>query len=258
MSDSPPIPASPGEADSWTELRRLTPARIALGRSGAGVPTAAHLAFQAAHAVARDAAHRPLDLAGLMAALAARDWPAVAVASRAGDRATYLRRPDLGRRLSEDSERRLSLPMPGCDVALVVADGLSSAAIEANALPTLDALIPRLRQAGRRFGPIVVASQARVALADQVGALLQAAVSVVLVGERPGLSAADSLGLYLTWQPCPGRVDAERNCISNVRAAGLTPPEAARQAATLIEAMIAHRAAGVALAARTLSAEIGR
>jgi len=247
----PPVTvATSVQADAWTGLRRFTAARIALGHSGAGLPTAAHLAFQAAHAQARDAVHTPLDAAALMADLAANGWPAFQVASAAPDRPTYLKRPDLGRRLSDESQRRLSEPMPGCDVVLVVADGLSSAAVQANALPTLSALVPLLRRAGRRIGPIIVATQARVALGDPIGQILQADVAIVLIGERPGLSAADSLGLYLTWMPRIGRVDAERNCISNVRACGLAPTEAARQAAALVESMVLHRAAGVALNSR--------
>ena len=235
------------QADPWTELRRFTDARIALGRCGAGLPTAAHLAFQAAHAAARDAVHRPLDVDGLLAALAALGLSGIPVASAAPDRPTYLQRPDLGRRLSDISQQLLSEPLTVGNVALVVADGLSSAAVENNAPPTVAALVPLLCQAGRRIAPIIVATQARVALGDHIGELLQADVAVVLIGERPGLSAVDSLGLYITWMPRLGRVDAERNCISNVRTGGLAPEEAARQAAALVETMMCYRAAGVAL-----------
>jgi ethanolamine ammonia-lyase small subunit len=249
-SRSPTVASSAVQADGWTGLRRFTAARIALGHSGVSLPTAAHLAFQAAHAQARDAVHTPLDTDKLMSGLAAENWPAILVASAAPDRPTYLTRPDLGRRLSDESQRRLSEPMPAAEVALVVADGLSSAAVRDNALPTLAALIPLLRRAGRRIGPIVVATQARVALGDHVGEILQAGMAIVLIGERPGLSAVDSLGLYLTWMPRIGRVDSERNCISNVRARGLPPAEAARQAAALIDGMVVHRAAGVALSGR--------
>ncbi len=241
-----PLPTAVSK-DDWADLRRFTAARIALGRSGAGLPTAAHLAFQAAHAQARDAVQTPLDTTAVMNALTASGWPALRVASAAPDRPTYLQRPDLGRLLSEPSQAALSVPMAGCDVVLVVGDGLSSAAIEANAVPTLAALIPLLRQAGLRIAPIIVATQARVALGDHVGEMLQADVAIVLIGERPGLSAVDSLGLYLTWRPRRGRVDAERNCISNVRAGGLDPACAARQAAALVDSMVAHQAAGIAL-----------
>jgi len=240
-------PAPPAKPYTWAHLRRFTEARIALGHAGCGLPTAAHLAFQAAHAQARDAVHAALDTDALMAALAERGWPAVVVASAAPDRATYLTRPDLGRVLSQESERRLSEPATAPDVVLVVGDGLSGTAVRANALPVLDALVPRLHAAGRRTGPVVVATQARVALGDPVGEILQAKAAIVLIGERPGLSAADSLGLYLTWMPRRGRVDAERNCISNVRAGGLAPETAAEQAAALVEAMFAARASGIAL-----------
>lgn len=253
MTESKPVPLpSPAQADRWAHLRRYTDARIALGHAGTGLPTAAHLAFQAAHAQARDAVHTPLDTAALLASLEERGWPAIPVTSAAPDRAAYLKRPDLGRQLSEESQRRLSEPLRAPDVVLVVGDGLSGTAVQANAIPVLEALIPKLQGAGLHVGPVVVATQARVALGDPVGALLQARASVVLIGERPGLSAADSLGLYLTWDPRPGRVDSERNCISNVRVGGLAPAAAAAQTASLLDAMFAQRRSGILLAAPAL------
>lgn len=246
MSQSQPLALV--QADAWSELRRFTAARIALGRCGsAGLPTAAHLAFQASHAQARDAVHTPLDIDALRATLAAHHWPSLAVNSAAPDRPTYLKRPDLGRILSPDSLALLSQPQAPCSIAVVVADGLSSAAVTANAEPVLAELLPLLRRAGRPWGEIVVATQARVALGDAIGEALQADAAVVLIGERPGLSATDSLGIYLTWMPRPGRVDAERNCISNIRAGGMEAAQAARQAATLLDMMFTHRAAGIAL-----------
>ncbi len=241
------IPSEPVRPDRWGHLRRYTDARIALGHAGSGLPTAAHLAFQAAHAQARDAVHTPLDAGSLLRALEDRGWPAVPVTSAAPDRAAYLKRPDLGRQLSEESQRRLSEPVRAPDVILLIGDGLSGTAVQANAVPVLEALIPKLRSAGLHVGPVVVATQARVALGDPVGALLQARSIVVLIGERPGLSAADSLGLYLTWDPRPGRVDSERNCISNVRAGGLAPAAAADQATRLLLAMFAQRRSGILL-----------
>jgi len=235
-------------SDDWTWLSRYTEARIALGRCGPGLPTSAHLAFQAAHAEARDAVLKPFDAISFAADVAARGWPALAVRSRAADRASYLQRPDEGRLLSEECEALLSEPRAPADIALVVADGLSSRAVQVNALPVLDALIPRLTATGRRLSPVIVASQGRVGLADHIGELFGASASIILIGERPGLSAADSLGLYLTWMPRRGRVDSERNCISNVRHGGLTPEDAAKQAAELIERMFRHQAAGVSLA----------
>ena len=184
----------------------------------------------------------------MLAALAAGGWSAIAVQSSAPNRHDFLRRPDLGRTLSNDGKARLSEPSVAPDVVIVIGDGLSSVAVERNAIPVLATLWPRLQGAGLVLAPVVVATQARVALADQIGELLQAKLSVIMIGERPGFSAADSLGMYLTFEPRVGRVDSERNCISNIRAGGLSAEEAAAQASDLIQAMFAHRASGVRLA----------
>jgi len=206
----------------WQALRQLTQARIALGRAGVSMPTSAQLAFQLAHAQARDAVHMELD----PKALAGREL--IVAHSACPDRATYLQRPDLGRVLDEASRTLLAqAAAPSCDLAIVVADGLSALAIEQNAMPFLDALEARLAQDSWTLAPLVVVRQARVAIGDQVGALLNARAVVVLIGERPGLSSPDSMGLYMTWGPAPGLTDAARNCISNVRPAGLGYAEAA-------------------------------
>jgi ethanolamine ammonia-lyase small subunit len=236
--------------DPWQEFRTHTDARIALGRAGNSVPTTHHLSFQAAHAQARDAVHTPLDKDAMILQLTQAGWPSLLLSSAAADRAVYLKRPDLGRRLSESSIETLSQPRTRTDVVLVVADGLSSIAVAANAVPTLQVLVPMLLQIPMTLAPILVATQARVALGDPIGELFQAKIAIVLIGERPGLSAADSMGMYLTWMPRPGRVDSERNCISNIRTQGLAPTEAARQAADLVKAMIDHQAAGVLLGQR--------
>jgi ethanolamine ammonia-lyase small subunit len=216
----------------WTDLRRFTQARVGLGRAGNAVPTAAHLAFQADHAAARDAVHTALDVPALRRDLGIEaPW----VQSAAPDRATYLLRPDLGRILHPDC--RLD-PLPGC-VAVVIADGLSAIAAQRHAAPLIATM--------RHTGPIVIATQARVALGDDIGALLQAEAVLVLIGERPGLSAADSLGAYLTWQPRRGRTDAERNCVSNIRPEGLPIAEAAQKLSWLIGAMRRLQLSGVAL-----------
>jgi ethanolamine ammonia-lyase small subunit len=247
----PPIRAvPPPSADGWADLRHFTAARIALGHAGSGLPTAAHLSFQLAHARARDAVHTPLDTKALAGELSAHGFRTLTVESAAPDRTTYLSRPDLGRRLSAASQKALSVPMAAADVGLVVADGLSSTAVKTNAAAVIAALAPLMKAAGRTLSPVVLATQGRVALGDHIGEILQCKVAVVLIGERPGLSAADSLGLYITWMPKTGRVDSERNCISNIRAGGLTPAKAARQAADLIESMFKFRAAGVALSAQ--------
>lgn len=235
----------------WHTLRRHTPARIGLGHAGAGVPTAPHLEFQAAHALARDAVHRPFDAAGVAAAIEALGLPTLALHSAAADRPTYLKRPDLGRRLSDTSlallESRASVDDGARpDLAVVVADGLSTLAVERHAPPFVALLKDTL---GRdwRWAPVAVVQQARVAIGDPVGHALAARAAVVLVGERPGLSSPDSLGVYVTWGPRPGRTDAERNCISNVRPEGLPLAEAARRLAWLLHEARARQLTGVDL-----------
>ncbi|MBL8471841.1 MAG: ethanolamine ammonia-lyase subunit EutC [Rhodocyclaceae bacterium] len=212
--------SDPVQSDAWSELRRYTRARIALGRAGNSLPTAEVLKFSLAHAQARDAVHLALPRDQLLAALAAAGHAALAVHSAAADRAQYLRRPDWGRKLDDASRASLLAARPAepPDVVFVIADGLSATA-SAHAEPLLQILLTRLQ--GWRVGPIVVAEQARVALGDDIGALLGARQVVMLIGERPGLSSPDSLGIYLTYAPRPGRTDAERNCISNVRPEGL-------------------------------------
>jgi ethanolamine ammonia-lyase small subunit len=210
----------PVETNPWDALRRHTRARIALGRAGSGLPTAPLLAFELAHAQARDAVHQPLDTATLHAALRERGLESLDVHSAAPDRDHYLRRPDLGRRLDAASLAVLrDVAAQAADVVFVIADGLSSRAVATHALPLLDTLLPKLE--GWRVGPLVVACQSRVALGDEIGESLSAAFVVMLIGERPGLSSPDSMGLYLTAAPRVGRTDAERNCISNVRPEGL-------------------------------------
>jgi len=172
------------------------------------------------------------------------------VRSAAPDRQAFLKRPDLGRRLADESTARLSEPMVAPEVAIVVGDGLSSVAVERNAVAVLDALCGRLRERGTVLAPIVIATQARVALADQVGELLQARLSIMMLGERPGLSAADSLGMYMTYEPRVGRLDSERNCISNIRDGGMAAAEAAGHAFDLVQSMFAHCASGVPLAVK--------
>lgn len=213
--------SAPGD-DLWTRLVRLTPARIGLGRAGAGLPTREVLKFGLAHAQARDAVHTPMDAAAVAQAIEALGFPTLTVDSGAPDRATYLRRPDYGRRLSPESLQALSASAAEpADLALVVADGLSARAVHEGAAAMLAAFRPYAERAGWRLAPVVIARQARVALGDAAGAALKARAVVVLIGERPGLSSPDSLGLYVTFAPRPGRSDAERNCISNVRPAGL-------------------------------------
>lgn len=214
------------EKNPWSGLKAFTHARIALGRAGNGLPTAPLLAFNLAHAQARDAVHQPLDTAALREALEAEGFATLEVESAAPDRQHYLRRPDLGRRLSAASRAALeALPQGEAPEAVfVVGDGLSALAAAKQAVPLLKAA--RARLPDWRIGPVVVARQARVALGDEIGELLGASLVAMLIGERPGLSSPDSLGVYLTWAPRIGCHDAQRNCISNVRPEGL-PYEAA-------------------------------
>lgn len=226
-------------------LRRFTAARVALGRAGNALPTAAHLDFVEAHAMARDAVHAALDVAGLAAELRALGLDPVVVASRAADRHIYLVRPDLGRALDDASVARLARCNP--PLALVIADGLSATAVQRHAAPFLAEALPRLARIGVAAGPAVIALHGRVALGDAIGAALGAEAVAVLIGERPGLSAPDSLGLYLTWNPRPGRTDAERNCISNIRPAGQPYAQAAETLAWLAGEMRRRRLTGIAL-----------
>jgi len=237
-----------GAPDPWLRLAALTPARIALGRVGPALPTRQVLELALAHARARDAVHAALDIGRLATALRDLGLAVVTVASAAPSREVYLRRPDLGRRLASDS--RTTLAAAGgeaVDLALVVADGLSAAAIDAHAAPLIAALRQHLDKAGLNLAPVVIAAQARVALGDEIGELLRARATVILIGERPGLSAPDSLGGYLTYAPRQGRTDAERNCVSNIRAGGLAYDEAARKLAWLLSEALRGGVSGVAL-----------
>ncbi|HWD57397.1 MAG TPA: ethanolamine ammonia-lyase subunit EutC [Stellaceae bacterium] len=263
----------------WLELRGATPARIGLGRSGAALPTAALLDFQLAHARARDAVHAALDAAGIVAELSGLGLQALHLRSQAPDRPTYLRRPDLGRRLDEESRETLRCQageggnplghraskesvVPGLRrddkttqgaartpvIAFVIADGLSATAVNAHAVKLIAAALPKLGTA--RIAPVAVVEGGRVAIGDEIGGLLGADLAVVLIGERPGLSAADSLGAYLTWQPAPGATDAARNCLSNIRSEGLPIPAAAETLVGLMASARRHRMTGVALSQR--------
>lgn len=235
--------------DAWRGLRTLTPARIALGRAGMSLPTSEVLAFQLAHARARDAVtHRP-DLALVASQLAAAGLPSVPVQSRVSDATEYLTRPDLGRRLrAEDGERLGAVAVPGgVDLGFVIADGLSGLAVERHAAALAIDAGARLRALGWRSAPVVIARFGRVALGDEIGERLGARLVAVLIGERPGLSSPDSLGVYLTWAPRLGRTDAERNCISNIRPEGLPVAAAAERLAWLAAEARRRELSGVAL-----------
>jgi len=226
-------------------LRDYTPARVELGRTGAGLPTRAWLEFQVAHAQARDAVHLPLAIPSIALELQQKKIRSVALASCARDRTEYLKRPDLGRRLNQESRERLAALGDHYDAAFVIADGLSALAAHRHAAPLVEVLMQGLN--GWSLGPVAIVEQGRVAIGDEVGELLGARMAVVLIGERPGLSSPDSLGVYLTWQPRPGRLDAERNCISNIRAEGLSYRAAAHKLLFLMRESRRLKLSGVAL-----------
>ncbi|MNV05470.1 Ethanolamine ammonia-lyase light chain [compost metagenome] len=235
----------------WLELRRLTPARIALGRTGTSMPTRAQLDFQYAHAQARDAVHLPFDHSALRSQLAERGHESVLLHSAAIDRNSYLQRPDLGRKLSGDSAQVLrdyaSANPGGVDLVIVVADGLSALAVHRHTLPFLARLEEQVRAENWSVAPVILVEQGRVAVADEVGELLGAKMTVILIGERPGLSSPDSLGLYFTYNPKVGLTDAYRNCISNVRLEGLSYGMAAHRLLYLMREACRRQLSGVSL-----------
>ncbi|VVM78177.1 Ethanolamine ammonia-lyase light chain [Pseudomonas fluorescens] len=245
--EKPPVdPQNP-----WLELRRLTPARIALGRTGTSLPTSAQLDFQFAHAQARDAVHLPFDHAGLSAQLGERGRESLLLHSAAVDRNSYLQRPDLGRKLSDESAlalRDYAAAHPGgVDLAIVVADGLSALAVHRHTLPFLNRLEEQMSADGWSMAPVVLVEQGRVAVGDEIGQLLGAKMLVMLIGERPGLSSPDSLGLYFTYNPKVGLTDAYRNCISNVRLEGLSYGMAAHRLLYLMREACRRQLSGVNL-----------
>ncbi len=239
-------PAPPSR--SMRDLRDLTPARVGLGRAGASMPTKALLEFTLDHARARDAVHAAFDVPALISGLNDLGLAAFDVSSRASNRKDYLRRPDLGRTLDPASQQLLARgKASSCQLAIVIGDGLSPTAVKAHAIELIRSLVARLAVERIEIGHAVVASGARVALGDEIGAILGARMIVMLIGERPGLSAPDSLGAYLTFAPRPGRTDAERNCVSNIHGSGLGYDEAAFKMAWLIREGLAREVTGVAL-----------
>lgn len=257
--------------DPWEAARRFTQARVALGRAGGSLPTAEVLRFSLAHALARDAVHRPLDDAALAEELIEAGFDVVHADSRATDRQTYLMRPDLGRRLSPqslsalarlvgdgDSGARADAVGPVCaagsvdagerhfDLAFVVADGLSSLAVQRHAAGLLRTTRPLL-PVDWRLAPVTIVRQGRVAIGDEIAQTLGARLVAVLIGERPGLSSPDSLGVYLTWQPRVGMADSQRNCLSNIRPEGLPCEAAARRLAWLLTQAAGRGLTGIGL-----------
>jgi ethanolamine ammonia-lyase small subunit len=249
--DETPPSTSAAQADPWQQLRNLTAARIALGRAGTSLPTSAQLDFQFAHAQARDAVHLPFDGAALATQLAERGRECLSLHSAASDRHIYLQRPDLGRRLDDDSAALLDAHAQanpqGYDVAVVIADGLSALAVDRHSLPMLQRIDEQAAAEGWSLAPVTLVSQGRVAVADEVAQRLKARMVVILIGERPGLSSPDSLGLYFTYAPRVGLTDAARNCISNVRLEGMSYGMAAHKLLYLMREACVRQLSGVSL-----------
>lgn len=236
------------DKDFWQDLRRFTSARIALGHCGASMPTTEYLNFSLDHARARDAVHLPFQKELVRDKLVRMGLQTIDVHSLADNRSVYLINPDKGRRLNEESCDRLrEFNSSGYDVVLVIADGLSSKAVHKQAVPLIGHLLPYLKKLKLSVAPIVLAEQSRVALGDEIAELLRGKLVAILIGERPGLSSPDSLGVYMTWNPKVGRLESERNCISNVRPEGLNYGKAAFKMAWLMEAAFESSCTGIGL-----------
>lgn len=236
------------QQDPWSSLKAYTTARIALGKTGAALPLKALLEFRLAHAHARDAVYSQINSVLFIQALEALRIPYFYLQSRANTRHKYLQRPDFGRQLHADSHKQLVLfESGGYDIAITIADGLSAAAVNDNAIPLIKLLIPVLQQANLRIAPLCLVEQGRVAVADETGSLLKATLSLILIGERPGLSSHDSLGTYLTYEPSVGTTDERRNCISNIRPEGMTVAHAAEKIFYLVKESLRLKLSGVQL-----------
>jgi ethanolamine ammonia-lyase small subunit len=238
--------------EAWSALRRFTPARIATGRAGGSRRTRDMLEFRLAHASAQDAVHAQFDVEGLSSELRTLGIDTLHARSEAGDLDHYLRRPDLGRVPDQESRARLRAwsaanPARKPDVAIIVADGLSPAAVRAHGVACLRAMLPGLKECGLTVGPVVILERGRVAAQDVIGSLLDARIAVTLIGERPGLQSADSMGAYFVYEPRGGRTDAERNCVSNIRAGGLDPGAAGRKLALMLRESLRRQISGVSL-----------
>lgn len=234
-------------ADSWEPLKEFTAARIALGRVGDSIPLSASLAFKLAHAHARDAVYSELDRTALLTGLAAFEIPVLEISSQANGRNQYLQRPDLGRIPDDQSVQLLKEHHGVFDISLILADGLSATAVNTNVIPLLNVLLPMLKGMNYRLSPLCLASNGRVALSDPLAHTLGAQLALMFIGERPGLSAADSIGAYLTYDPKPGLTDESRNCVSNIRPEGLSFDLAAKKIFYLIREAFRRKLSGVDL-----------
>jgi ethanolamine ammonia-lyase small subunit len=248
LSDNKNIQQQIVTPDPWADLKAFTAARIALGRTGNAEPLQAMLQFKLAHANARDAVYAVLEQQELLNELQALHQPAFLLHSQAGNRHEYLQYPDRGRRLNGQSVNQLKeFNSTGYDVCLVVADGLSATAINNHAIAVLKLLLPKVEKAGLSVAPVCIVQEGRVAIGDETGWLMKAKLVAVLIGERPGLSSPDSLGVYLTYGPAPGLTDESRNCISNIRPEGLNHTAAAEKIFFLINESLRLKLSGVGL-----------
>jgi ethanolamine ammonia-lyase small subunit len=238
-----PIKAS----ESLIALQEFTAARIAIGRAGTSIPLKRSLEFKLAHAHARDAVYSELDVPQLTESLKQFNLPVVHLHSMAGYREQYLQRPDLGRKLNEASATELADHHIQADVVIIIADGLSATAINKNAIGLLAVLIPMLQDANFSVADICFVEQARVAIADEIGGAMKAKMSLILIGERPGLSSADSIGAYLTYSPMPGLTDEARNCVSNIRPGGLSYKQASKKIFYLVQESFKRKLSGFLL-----------
>jgi ethanolamine ammonia-lyase small subunit len=234
------------DQDPWWGLRKFTNARIALGRVGVSVPTSESLAFSLAHAFARDAVYERLDIEGCRLEIS-RIHQCVVLHSKANDRSIYLQRPDLGRRLNDESLADLKTLSGNYEICINVADGLSANAVNKHAVPLLRLLIPAMKEAGWSLAPVCIIEQGRVAISDETGSTLNAKLSIILIGERPGLSSPDSLGVYLTYGPAIGNTDERRNCISNINANGLGYEDASAKIMFLVSESLRLQLSGIML-----------
>jgi len=235
------------EANEWAFLRQFTSARIALGKTGVSIPLQECLRLKQAHAQAKDAVYSAVDKKLLLQTLTNKQIPVQLVHSKAANRDIYLQRPDLGRSLSELSVEVLSQYAASADIVIVIADGLSAVAVNKQAAPVTMLIIKEAKQAGFSVAPVVIAEQGRVAIADEIGELLKAKLSIILIGERPGLTSSESMGAYITYQPKTGTTDERRNCISNIKDEGLTPTVAAVKIMQMVKAAFAMQLTGVVL-----------
>ncbi|MBL3656059.1 ethanolamine ammonia-lyase subunit EutC [Fulvivirga sediminis] len=241
-------PAPNNQPDQWKSLKEYTSARIVLGRNGTSIPLKESLAFQMAHAHARDAVYSHLDIEKLKVEVEALPQQVICVSSKVENREQYLKRPDLGKFLNDASAKKLDeINDSGSEVVIILADGLSSSAVNKHAVPLLKELLPKLQDAHKTVAPIIISEQSRVALADDIGERLNAGLSLILIGERPGLSSPESLGAYLTYKPKKGLTDESRNCISNIRPNGLVYPAAADKIFYIIQEAFSKKISGVKL-----------